>query len=389
LLTQTSLPELQWSQFLETELSCLLETNIQGKNLLAQNPIGIFTSFQSLNQYLEKNPDLLELEDLGFVALKTYDGQEFISLYCEILEIQKPHIEFSNKKIANKIIYPDKKQYFNAIKKCQKHIYEGDIYQANLCHEFQVQVTNSLATDIKELKNFIYSRLRTLNPSQYLALAEFSDWLVFSSSPESFLKIYYKENDFILESSPLKGTAQLKTSLQELKNDKECAEHIMIVDLIRNDLSKIAKKASVKTQNLLTANNKSNLQHLESTISAKLNQENLFCVNATKIPDFAKIFNNICPGGSISGAPKKRALEIINELESTSRELFSGTLGYYKFQKQEGEFNILIRSIFYNKNTGKLSFNTGAGITHASKPEQEYQETLLKAEKLIEVFDAI
>ena len=107
------------------------------------------------------------------------------------------------------------------------------------------------------------------------------------------------------------------------------------------------------------------------------------------IPNFDEIFSAIFPGGSITGAPKIRSMQIIKELEKIDRELFTGSLGYYKFQEQKGAFNILIRSIFYNKKTQELSFSTGAGITSASDPQKEYKETLLKAEKLIEVFNEI
>ena len=378
--------EHQWLQFLASENSCLLETARDKKVYLAQNLIGVFSSFKETLAYLAKNPDLLDLDDIGFIALKSYDGKEYIQLYSEILEDENPSIPQAQSAIKADISYPDKNLYFKAIEKCQKHIYEGDIYQANLCHKFDVNIQEDL--ELPELKERIYSRLRELNPANYMALSEFEDWIIFSSSPESFLKINFDE-DFVLRTTPIKGTAKLGESLEELKNDKESAEHIMIVDLIRNDFGKIAQTGSVSVENLLQDTQHTNLQHLESTIKSTLLNELVIDINGLKIPNFAGIFNALAPGGSITGAPKIRSMQIIDELESNPRGPFTGNLGFYKFKEQKGEFNILIRSIFFNKKTNDLFFNTGAGITSASNAQKEYEETLLKAQKLIEVFDAI
>jgi anthranilate/para-aminobenzoate synthase component I len=385
LLTPNNSPELQWSQFIASANNCLLETSSGDKSLIAQNPIGIFSSFKELFIYLEKNPDLLDIDDLGLVALKDYRGREYIQLYCEILEIDKPKFE-QQKALKAKIEYPDKESYIDAVRKCQEYIYEGDIYQANLCHEFKVLLEEDY--NLEEIKSKIYTRLRELNPANYMAIADFDDWLVFSSSPESFLRIRF-DNGFKLESSPIKGTAGLNDKLEDLKNEKESAEHIMIVDLIRNDLGRIAKTGSVKVKKLLEDTKHSNLQHLESIVEAKLKETLEFEINGITIPDFEKVFGAISPGGSITGAPKIRSMQIINELEHEDRGLFTGNLGFYKFKEKRGEFNILIRSIFYNKKNQELCFNTGAGITSSSDPEKEFDETLLKAEKLIEVFDAV
>jgi para-aminobenzoate synthetase component I len=386
LLTQINSRELQWSEFIANEHNCLLESGLSNQNYLAQDPIGIFNSFDELFTYLKSKPELLNFEDLGFTILKSYEAEEYIQLYTTIEKLENIEIKYPIEKIDGEIIYPDKEHYKKAVEKCQKYIHEGDIYQANLCHEFVVKPSADYS--LKQIKNLIYSRLRKLNPTNYLAIADFGKWLVFSSSPESLLKIDHSSKDgFELISSPIKGTALLEDSLEELKNEKESAEHIMIVDLIRNDLGRIAKTGSVKVSKLLYDTKHSNLQHLESDVTADLDEKFILEINSVKIPDFKEIFKAIFPGGSITGAPKIRSMQVIDELESKKRVLFTGSLGFYKFKKQKGAFNILIRSIFYNKETGALSFNTGAGITSASDPEKEYEETLLKAQKLIEVFE--
>lgn len=385
MLTPINSQEHQWSGFIANEFNCFLETSNSKNNLIAQNPIGFFSSFKDLDQYLKNNPDLLELEDLGFTLLKAYDGELFIQLYAEINEIERFDIAQSKTSIKTKISYPSTAKYKEAVLNCQKFIREGDIYQANICHEFEVKLLNNYS--LSEVKDFIYTRLRLLNPAKYMAIADFTDWVVFSSSPESLLKIELVENEFELTSSPIKGTGDLKQSSTELRSEKEIAEHIMIVDLIRNDLGKISKTGSVKVINLLQDSKHTNLQHLVSDIRAKLKTNLSYKIKETIIPNFEEIFNAIFPGGSITGAPKIRSMKVIDELESSKRALYTGSLGYYKFNKYQGEFNILIRSIFYNKTTQGLTFNTGAGITSASDPEKEYSETLLKAQKLIEVFN--
>lgn len=384
-LTQTNSLELQWSQFIADEHNCLLESALSNENYLAQNPIAIFNDFEKLSDYLKKNPKLFKLKDLGFTLLKSYNGKEYLQLHGEIKKIAAIEIKYPFEKIDAKIQFPDKEKYINSILKCQKYIYEGDIYQANLCHKFLLKP--DLDYSLKQIKNLIYSRLRKLNPTDYLAIADFEDWVVFSSSPESLLKIENIKNEFHLKSSPIKGTALLSQTPEELRSSKETAEHIMIVDLIRNDLGRISKTGSVKVKKLLKDSEHTNLKHLISDVSSVLKEETFFKVHGVKIPDFKTIFKAMFPGGSITGAPKIRSMEVIKELEMNPRELFTGSLGYYKFHEQRGEFNILIRSIFYNKKTKELSFSTGAGITCASDPDKEYEETLLKAQKLIEVFE--
>ncbi len=376
--------EHQWSEFIASDNSCLLEGS-DSSSYIASGFIQEFKDFDTLYAFLKVNTNLLTLENLAMVFLKSYDGKTYIKLFEELKEIKNPKLDDRYQELKNIILFPAQESYKKAIKQCQAHVKEGDIYQANLCHKFIVKLQEKYSKET--IKNTIYKKLRKLNPSEYMALAEFEDHIVFSSSPESLLKIELKDGDYNLSSSPIKGTAYLGEDLETLMNAKEKAEHIMIVDLIRNDLGRISQTASVKVEKLLEDKQYKNLQHLVSKIKSKLKKDLSFNIEGLSIPDFETIFDAIFPGGSITGAPKIKSIEIIEGLESNPRELFTGSLGFYKFNQQKGEFNILIRSIFYKKETAELSFSTGAGITSSSDPQKEYEETLLKAQKLIEVFE--
>ena len=279
--------------------------------------------------------------------------------------------------VRNDVKYPSSKKYLEAIQKCQDYIKEGDIYQANItqkftiCHPEELQATSG---------SQLYQKLKSLNPAPYMGYMNFKNYEIISSSPECFLSLEPKNEDWFISSSPIKGTAKLNELDYLLKSEKERAEHIMILDLIRNDLSRICEPGSIEVPEILASHKFTNLYHLISTINGKLKAQEA-------LPNFQDIFAACFPGGSITGAPKIRAMEIIKELESNPRGPYTGTMGYFRF-KDGGKFNILIRSFVHDKINNELSFHVGAGITAQSNPEQELQECYLKAEKLLEVLNA-
>ena len=215
------------------------------------------------------------------------------------------------------------------------------------------------------------------------------------------IRVPLHAHDWVIESSPIKGTADLTKRNELLISEKEKAEHIMIIDLIRNDLSRISKTGSVKVSEFMEIKKFKNLFHLVSKVSSILNEDKFLEIssehtssklrmanksqNFTSIPDLEKIFSATYPGGSITGTPKIRAMEIIKELEGIKRGPYTGSIGYFKFQ-EGGEFNIIIRSLVYDKNKQELSFHSGAGITSGSNPEEEFKEIELKAEKIYQLF---
>lgn len=325
----------------------------------AINPIAVFENFEDLEDFLISHPKVKSNPNAGIAGYITFEGEMEFGIYSGFLNYQ---IELEeNTDLTSKIIYPSKKQYIESIKECQNYIKEGDIYQANLSHKFIIN---------KNKLNFIaiYKKLCKLNPANHAAFLDFKNHSIISSSPETFWRLKNGE----ICTSPIKGTGNI---LKELINsDKEKAEHLMIVDLMRNDLGKISKNIEVK--NFLKVQELNNLYHLVSDIKGELDKQK----------SFVQIFKALHPGGSISGAPKARAINIIKELEKFPRGPYTGAFGYYKFN-QEACFAITIRSIIFDKVREELSLHTGAGITAYSDPEREYLETLLKAEKLLAVFN--
>ncbi len=259
-------------------------------------------------------------------------------------------------------------EYIESVKKIKKHILKGDIYEANFCMEFYSKNTN-----INPIKT--YQRLNKISPTPFSCYYKFNNTYLISASPERFLK---KSSNKII-SQPIKGTIKrgknikediiLKNKLQN--NEKERAENIMIVDLVRNDLSILAKKASVKVEELCEIYSFSQVHQMISTVSSLVNKN-------TNIIDIIK---STFPMGSMTGAPKISAMKIIEEYEKTKRGLYSGSVGYIS-PDGNFDFNVIIRSILYNSSKKYLSFIVGSAITYKSNAENEFEECLIKAEAI-------
>jgi len=260
-----------------------------------------------------------------------------------------------------------KEEYLKAIQKAKDYIRAGDVYQVNLTQRFQCKINHTPYS--------IYARLRSLNPAPFAAFLNFSDTQVLSSSPERFIQI----KDRVVQTRPIKGTRPRGNSLEEdkmyreslLNSEKDKAELLMIVDLERNDLGRVAKTGSVKVLELFHLEEYATVYHLVATITAELDD------NYHEIDCLKYAF----PGGSITGAPKIRSMEIIDELEPTQRNVYTGCIGYIGFDGTV-DTNIAIRTIVIKGDTAY--FQVGGGIVWDSDPEDEYQETLHKAKALIE-----
>jgi para-aminobenzoate synthetase component 1 len=265
-----------------------------------------------------------------------------------------------------------REEYIKKVKRVKEYIKDGDIYQVNLSQRF------SCKTDIKP--HDLYLRLRINNMAPFCAYLNLGDVFVLSTSPERFIKL---ENGFI-ETRPIKGTRKRGMSKKEdkilrselLKSSKDRAELTMIVDLERNDIGKVSKFGSVKVEKLFSIENYMTVIHMVSKITGVLKK-------SLNIIDLLKA---TFPGGSITGAPKIRSMEIINELETCSRNVYTGCIGYIDFNGNS-DFNIAIRTIIMKDNT--LIFNVGGGIVADSVPEDEYQETIHKGKAIIETLKNI
>lgn len=266
-----------------------------------------------------------------------------------------------------------KDEYFKRVHRMLAHIHRGDIYEANFCQEFYAE-----DTEIEPLET--YQQLNAISKPPFATYLRLQNQYVLSASPERYLK---KLGDKVI-SQPIKGTARrssqrdedqrLKSTLQH--DEKERAENIMIVDLVRNDLAKNALKGSVTVEELCGVYSFEQVHQMVSTVSAK--------VKANEKP--VDIIKHTFPMGSMTGAPKVSAMKIIEELESFKRGVYSGAVGYFA-PDGDFDFNVIIRSILYNQNKRYVSFSVGSAITAKSIPENEYEECLLKAKAMREVLE--
>ena len=264
----------------------------------------------------------------------------------------------------------ENKDYIEAIEKMKKHIVEGDIYVVNMTEQFRI----SSCKDPYE----VFKLLRTLSPSPFGAYMNYTDFAIISSSPERFLKV---KNNKIL-TSPIKGTRKRGKTKEEdemLKRELECSEKekselLMIVDLERNDLNKICKPGSVKVNNLFSIASYAQVFHLASDVEGQLKEEG----NEGQL-DAIDILSAMFPGGSITGTPKLSAMKIIDSVEKSSRNLYTGSIGYIGLDGSM-DLNIVIRTAIYQNRTYHVG--AGGGITYESDAEFEMEEVLQKAKAL-------
>ncbi len=266
-----------------------------------------------------------------------------------------------------------KDSYFEKVNTMLQHIEKGNIYEANFCQEFF-----SEDTQIDPLKTFWH--LNAISKPPFATFLKMEQWYALSASPERYLK----KSGNMLISQPIKGTAKRLSNpiedqamIKTLESDpKERSENIMITDLVRNDLSRIAEKGSVVVEELCKVYTFEQVHQLISTIRCKIKEE--------VAP--VDILRESFPMGSMTGAPKISAMKIIEDLEDTKRGLYSGTIGYFT-PENDFDFNVVIRSILYNKNSNYVSFSVGGAITANSIPEKEYEECLIKAKAMREALE--
>ncbi|WP_121376329.1 anthranilate synthase component I family protein [Flavobacterium endophyticum] len=291
----------------------------------------------------------------------------------DLEDIRNQKSEISQKsdiKIQQRI---SKESYLEKVSTMLEHIHRGDIYEANFCIEFFAENVS-----LNPIETF--TRLNAISEPPFAVFFKNNKQFLLSASPERYLR---KENDKII-SQPIKGTAKRHADVQEdesikqelLANEKERSENIMIVDLVRNDLSRTASKGSVEVEELCGAYTFKQVHHLISTVVST--------VESDKSP--IEIIKTTFPMGSMTGAPKISAMKIIEELEETKRGLYSGAVGYFT-PDNNFDFNVVIRSILYNEEINYVSFSVGSAITSLSVPEKEYEECLLKAKAMREVLE--
>ena len=266
-----------------------------------------------------------------------------------------------------------KDEYFEKVKTMLAHIHRGDIYEANFCQEFYAE--DSLINPVET-----YNRLNQISKPPFATFFRTFDKYLMSASPERYLK---KTGNKVI-SQPIKGTARRSEDKEEdqklakdLRNDpKERSENIMIVDLVRNDLSHTATKGSVKVEELCKVYSFLQVHQMISTITSIISNDTY--------P--VEVLKTTFPMGSMTGAPKISAMKIIEDLEETKRGLYSGAVGYFS-PDGDFDFNVVIRSILYNASNSYLSYSVGSAITAQSNPLKEYEECLVKAKAMREVLE--
>lgn len=368
-------------------------------------------AFDKLKEYQETTADWIfgylsyDLKnDVERLKSSNHDGLHFPDLYFfqpqKLIFIKNDQIEFRYLKMIDDEIEEDfeiirnfkvelveeqstikvearisKEQYLEKISKMLHHIHRGDIYEANFCQEFYSE-------DVEIDPFSIYRSLNEISTPPFAAYLKLENFNLISASPERYLK---KKGGNLL-TQPIKGTARRSQDAEEDKNiakdlaidPKEKSENVMIVDLVRNDLSRIAKKGSVNVEELCKVYTFKQVHQLVSSVTAEI---------ADDIPPVEALRTSF-PMGSMTGAPKISAMKIIEQLEESKRGLYSGAVGYFT-PKGDFDFNVVIRSILYNSGNKYLSFSVGGAITAKSDPEKEYEECLLKAKAMREVLTNI
>jgi para-aminobenzoate synthetase component I len=336
------------------------------------------------------NYDGLQFPDLYFFQPKKlflFKGNEVDIQYLHCVEDEleddlkaisneaKCHLERC-RKVSNDIkikLRIHKDDYFEKVNTILQHIHRGDIYEANFCQEFYAE--NTLINPLET-----YLKLNSISKPPFAIFLKLNDKYLLSASPERYLK---KEVSTII-SQPIKGTAKRSENLEEDKklkqnlfaDEKERSENIMIVDLVRNDLSKTAVVGSVKVEELCKIYTFKQVHQMISTVVSKVD-ESVHSVD---------VLRTTFPMGSMTGAPKISAMKIIEDLEDTKRGLYSGTVGYF-VPDGDFDFNVVIRSILYNETNKYVSYSVGGAITSKSNPLKEYEECLIKAKAMRTVLE--
>nr|MBC7611661.1 anthranilate synthase component I family protein [Pseudopedobacter sp.] len=327
------------------------------------------------------NPDYINFPDLFFFA-----PQHILKVKGNELEIISPEAEKIWEAISKTIIsapihHPkskikarfSKSEYFKKLQQVKNEIAIGNIYETNFCMEFYAE-----DADIDPLTT--YQHLNEVSPTPFSNYFKWFDKYIISATPERFLS---KRGNKLI-SQPIKGTAKRSANPiedEQIKSDlithpKEQQENIMIVDLVRNDLTKSAKKGTVRVEELFGIYSFKQVHQMISTVVCELKYE-ISAIQAIK---------NTFPMGSMTGAPKIKAMQLMEHYEKTKRGMYSGAVGYFSPQN-DFDFNVIIRTILYNQKEKYLSFQVGSAITYYADAEKEYAECILKVKAILEVLN--
>ncbi len=374
------LTHLEWLQSFQTQaqdyvfgfLSYDLKNEIE--NLQSQNPAAIHfpPTFWFVPQHL------IEFDEQQ-ITIYTFDNPQVI--YQQICATNLPLLATNaiqnGEKNKNKTLITcslTKEDYIQSVEQIKQNIREGEVYELNFCLHFSAQQKISPVA--------AYWQLKTISPMPFACFFKYQNLYLIGASPERFLK---KEGQQII-SQPIKGTVKRgKTPeedqllQQQLKNsEKERAENLMIVDLVRNDFARTAQTGSIKVEELFGIYGFAQVSQMISTVVATVASPTLLTT----------IIKNAFPMGSMTGAPKIRAMQLIDHYETHQRGLFSGAVGYFT-PTNDFDLNVVIRTIFYDDHAQTINFMAGSAITYDSDAAQEYEECLLKTQAIRKVLNSL
>lgn len=314
-------------------------------------------------------PKFLLLVKNTTLEVLTYESKENTDKFINI----SADFEYEKVKKITLSCVESKDKYIKKINLIKENIQRGDIYEMNYCVEF-------FAKNVKIIPQQLFLELNSTTRSPFAAFMKLNDNFILCASPERFLK---KKHSSLI-SQPIKGTISRGSTIQQdkslfhklNKSEKDISENVMIVDLVRNDLSKISKKSSVHVEDLCNVYGFEYVYQMISTISSQ----------AKSNIHFTDILKSAFPMGSMTGAPKLRAMELIDSYEEKNRNFYSGSLGYID-PNGDFDFNVIIRTIVYNAIQKYLSVGVGGAITAKSDPDLEYKECLIKINPIIKALN--
>nr|WP_304065142.1 anthranilate synthase component I family protein [Pedobacter glucosidilyticus] len=318
-------------------------------------------AFPDLFFFVPKHLILVKGDDLSIIS---DDAEQVLAAISKTIieeEQSLPPIEINCKF--------SKHEYIDTVKQIQKEIAAGNIYETNFCIEFYKEDTSLNPVQV-------YERLSQVSPTPFSSFFKWKDKYVLCASPERFLA---KRGNKII-SQPIKGTAKRGKNLEEdnaikealANHPKEQQENVMIVDLVRNDLTKSAKKGTVAVEELFGIYSFKQVHQMISTVVCEVDEK----------LSLTEIIKNTFPMGSMTGAPKIKAMQLMEKYEKSKRGIYSGAIGYIT-PHQDFDFNVVIRSVLYNESSKYLSFHAGSAITFYADAEKEYEECLLKISAML------
>jgi len=355
-----------WFVYLSYEMAEEIEPCLSLPALPVEQPLAVAARCPAAIIYDKQNNQLIAVAENGYDYLLDELEQDYKKLNPKSLDTS---IELES------LIEDDPDSYLKQVEKIKQYIVDGDIFQANLSRQWQATLKQNVDDSV------IFNALAKQNPSSFAAMACLQNITIISSSPERLVSL----NNAIVETRPIAGTRPRDSDQQSddalakelLAHPKEQAEHIMLIDLERNDLGRVCRPGTIEVNELMVLESWQHVHHIVSNVRGEL--------QSGKSP--IDVLRAVFPGGTITGCPKVRCMEILAEMEQQARGAYTGSLGYIN-NDGSMDFNILIRTMVRHKtgNKNKISFRAGGGIVSDSVAEKELEETRAKAKGLLKIF---